>query len=106
MNKRVIFFVITVMSLFCIKCFCFTDYEKSETVFDKSAGYSFAEKERYEIITDGKEIYVFEIRAGEKRKIKSQRFVPGRMNDVKMLEKGILAYSLEEALMVYEDFVS
>ena len=104
MNKKLLLamFVVAVITAFC---FSYGDYREEKNAFtDEKA---IAEKEcSYEIFTEGNEIVVYELKGNEKTVIKRDLYMPARENDLLRLRDGIECESKEEALKIFEDFVS
>lgn len=62
--------------------------------------------EKYEVIMSGADIYVYKIEDGERELLKKAAAALPRKSDMERLEKGIETQSLEDALLIFEDFVS
>lgn len=65
-----------------------------------------AHEEKYEVIMSGADIYVYKIEDGERELLKKAAAALPRKTDMECLEKGIETQSLEDALLIFEDFVS
>lgn len=62
--------------------------------------------EKYEVIMSGADIYVYKIEDGERELLKKAAAALPRKSDMESLEKGIETRSLEDALLIFEDFIS
>ncbi len=61
----------------------------------------------YEVILeDSGEIAIYSKNGDEKELVRSKKASPLRENDEEILKDGIVTENLEEALMIFEDFVS
>lgn len=63
-------------------------------------------EEKYEVTMSGADIYVYKIEKGEKLLIKKAAASLPRRDDMERLIKGIDANTLEDALLIFEDFIS
>ena len=60
----------------------------------------------YEITVSDSEIIIYEINGDIKEVIKKDRYMPARDSDMILLLDGIECETMEEALKIFEDFVS
>ena len=58
------------------------------------------------ILTEKGEIAVYAEKSGEEELIRKEMASPLRKKDEEILKEGILTKNLEEALMIFEDFIS
>lgn len=73
---------------------------------EPSSGLSVADKNVYEIMLVGNEVCLFEIKNGEKELIKKAEAADVRKSDYVILRQGIRSENREDALMIFEDFIS
>lgn len=62
--------------------------------------------EKYEITMSGTDIYVYKIEEEEKIILKKAAASLPRKSDIERLRQGIEAKTLEDALLIFEDFIS
>ena len=58
------------------------------------------------VYAENEYVALYKIEAGKKELLKKKEYMPMRESDLELLREGIRAESLEEALVIFEDFIS
>ena len=80
-----------------------------KTVNDASSGkidLPVAKESSYVILIEDDDVVLYRTEKDEKILIKRERHMPARESDRALILKGVRVESLEEALMIFEDFIS
>lgn len=101
MHKKVCIILLTTVLIMLIAGII-TDNERIES----NAGLEATEKSLYEIILAGNEICLYEIENNVKKLVKKAEISEIRKADGVLLRRGIKSENREEALMIFEDFIS
>ena len=104
MNKKLLTVVIAIIAV-TVFCFSYGDYDEEENAFVEEK--EIAEKpDSYEVLVEEREIVIYEVRDNKKTIIRKDLYMPAREYDLDILKKGIVCETREEALKIFEDFVS
>lgn len=105
MKKRVRYVAIITLIMFALASFS-TVGEKKEDELPKEVSNGKI-KTSYEICSDENgNIILFEKSGNDKKVLRCEKAPPLRKNDIESLNEGINLESKEDALMLFEDFIS
>ena len=100
--KKIFALIIAATLIWCV-CFA-VSVRENDTVYANEDNV--LQKSIYIVSMEENHIVLYEIFGEDKRIIKKAPGMPGREADRIKLEEGIEAESFEDALMIFEDFVS
>lgn len=107
MNKKVFILLLCIMFLASFSFSLIGEREKTDLKEVSSVKIGEKDETLYKVIlTDSGEIAVYAEKGGKNELIRKEEASPLRKRDEEILKEGILTKNLEEALMIFEDFIS